>query len=935
MTPRATYRLQFTPEFGFDDAARLAPYLAKLGVSHLYASPYLKARPGSQHGYDIVDHNRLNPELGGEEAFTGMTASLKQHGLGQILDFVPNHMGVGGSDNPFWLDVLEWGPDSVHAGWFDIDWQNDRTYLQGKLLVPVLGDQYGVELANGQLRLAFDRKTGSFAVWAYDTHKLPIWPHHYGRILGNEHPVLERIGDNFAAMASWRPQIRARADSLKAELTARVHDDPGVARALEEALARFAGQPGDLASWQRLEDLIRAQNWRAAHFTVASDDINYRRFFNINDLAGLRMELPEVFDHAHRLVFRLMREGVIDGLRIDHIDGLFDPKAYLERLRAVAPGAETAGPEESGFYLVVEKILAHGEELRRDWPVEGTTGYEVTNLLLGLMIDPGSEAAFTEIYADFVGAGAEYSKILRECKKRIMDNEMASELDRLARSAARVARQTPSTEDFTQTVLRRALREIVACFSVYRTYVDAENPPIDEDRTRLAEAIAAARPNETAIDASVYDFLGRLLIGDLVAEPRSGFSRNAVLRCAMKLQQYSGPVMAKGLEDTAFYRYNRFVALNEVGGHPDLFGIGMDEFHAANLRRRELSPDAMLTTSTHDTKRGEDVRARLAVLSEFPDLWAEQVAAWSALLRPDAPRLDPEAAPDRNDEYLLYQTMLGTWPTDLMGASPGQEALAAYAERLKGAMTKAMREAKAHTTWASPNETYETATLAFIDHALVGEAAAAFLPAFAPVAERIARLGVSNSIVQSVLKLTIPGMPDIYQGCEMWDLSMVDPDNRRRVDFDQRQRRLAEVQAASAEDPGRAMADYLRDWPDGRIKLAVMAVLLGFRRDHEALFGRGSYEPIEVGGPRASEICAFLRRGPGGADGDSIIVAVRRFPARHAAAAEDPGPALTPPAGAPAHGWRDLLSGRTYEAWGDLKAGDLFGLLPAAVLVPA
>ena len=928
MTPRATYRLQFTPEFGFDDGARLAAYLAKLGVSHLYASPYLKARPGSQHGYDIVDHNRLNPELGGEEAFAGMTAALQTHGLGHILDFVPNHMGVGGSDNPFWLDVLEWGMESVHAGWFDIDWQNDRSYLQGKLLVPVLGGQYGGELEDGKLRLVFDKRTGSFAVWAYETHKLPICPIHYGRILGNEHPVLERIGDDFANMASWRPQIHARSDSLKAELAAEVGEDPAVAAALETALARFTGRPGEAASWQALDDLIRPQNWRAAHFRVASDDINYRRFFNINDLAGLRTELPEVFDHAHRLVFRLMREKVIDGLRIDHIDGLFDPKSYLERLRAKAP----VQPGES-FYLVVEKILAHGEPLRADWPVEGTTGYEVTNLLLGLMIDPAAEVAFTRIYADVVGEGALYSKILRECKKRIMDNEMASELDRLARSAARVARQTPKTEDFTQTVLRRALREIVACFSVYRTYVDAVGMPTDEDRARLAEAIAAARPNETAIDPSVYDFLGRLLIGDLIAKPRSGFSRNAVLRCAMKLQQYSGPVMAKGLEDTAFYRYNRFVALNEVGGHPDRFGIGTEEFHAANQERQERWPAAMLSTTTHDTKRGEDVRARLAVLAEYPDLWAERVAEWSALLRPHVGRHDPDAAPDRNDEYLLFQTMLGTWPVELIGGSGGEQAaLQAFAERLKGAMTKAMREAKAHTTWSSPNETYESATLAFIDHALLGEAAAAFLPAFRPFADRIARLGVSNSIIQTVLKLTIPGMPDFYQGSELWDLSMVDPDNRRPVDFTLRQRLLGEIEAELADDPNGAISRYRRDWADGKIKLAIIATLLAFRRSQEALFAEGSYEPVAVRGGRANEVCAYLRR-LGGIDGAAILVAVRRFPGRHGEDTQEGGTALVAPPTAPRHGWRDLLTGRRFEGWGALKADDLFAVLPAVVLV--
>ena len=931
MIPRATYRLQFTPEFGFDDAARLASYLAKLGVSHLYASPYLKARPGSQHGYDIVDHNRLNPELGGEEAFAGLSSALQQHGLGHILDFVPNHMGVGGSDNPFWLDVLEWGAESNHAGWFDIDWQNNRPYLQDKLLVPVLGDQYGVELAAGHLRLVFDERKGSFAVWAYETHKLPIWPLHYGRILGNDHPVLERIGDDFAGMASWRPQIRGRAESLKAELASVVSDDPGVAAAVKAATERFDGRVGDASSWTALDGLIRPQHWRAAHFRVAGDDINYRRFFNINDLAGLRTELPEVFDHAHRLVFRLLREQVIDGLRIDHIDGLFDPKGYLERLRDKAP--VEAG---KSFYLVVEKILGHGESLRSDWPVEGTTGYEIANLLLGVLIDPAAEAEFTRIYAEFAGETSAYDKILRECKKLIMDNEMASELDRLARSAARVARQTPPTEDFTQAVLRRALREIVACFSVYRTYVDAAAPPTQEDRDRLAAAIALARPNETAIDPSVYDFLNRLLIGDLVAEPRSGFSRNAVLRCAMKLQQYSGPVMAKGLEDTAFYRYNRFVALNEVGGHPDLFGISLEEFHAGNAERQADWPSAMLTTSTHDTKRGEDVRTRLAVLAEAPADWSRCVEQWSALLRPGEVGSSPGDGPDRNDEYFLYQTLVGTWPIELLDPNrTSRAALDAFAERVKGAMTKAMRESKTHTTWASPDAAYEGATLSFLDHALTGGGAEAFLPAIKPFAARIAQLGVSNSIVQTVLKLTIPGVPDIYQGAELWDLSMVDPDNRRPVDFAGRQRMLLEIETDLLRDRENAMQRYRRDWHDGRIKLAIIATLLAFREDNAGLFSGGSYEPLTPTGSKADEVVAFSRRHDTQTDAAvSLIVAVRRFPGRHEAAggASNAAAVVDDPNGEPA-AWRDLLTGRVFARGTALQASAMFAVLPAAVLV--
>ena len=927
MIPRATYRLQFTPDFGFDDAAQLAPYLARLGVSHIYASPYLKARPSSQHGYDIVDHTMLNPELGDDAAFARMNAALKRHGLEQILDFVPNHMGVGGSDNPFWLDVLEWGPEAAHAGWFDIDWNTDRLSLRDKILVPFLGDQYGIELEAGRLVLKFDPAAGSFAVWAYDTHKLPISPFHYGTILGADHAELERLGDEFSNIASWRPQVRHRAEELKGQLARMVRDDPCVAAAVQAAVDRLNGAGGDSASWSGLDDLIQRQNWRAAHFRVAADDVNYRRFFNINDLAGLRMELPAVFDHAHELVFRLMREGIVDGLRIDHIDGLLDPKAYLERLRAEAPS-----PEGQRFYLVVEKILAEHEALRVDWPIEGTTGYEVANLLLAVLIDPAAEMAFTRIYADFTGQTERFSKILRASKKRIMDNEMASELNGLARRATRIALQNPKTADFTLNILRRALREIVACFPVYRTYVDFAGTPTQEDRDCLDEAIAEARQHEAAIDASVYDFLRQVLSGDLVARPRSGFSRQAVLRCALRFQQYSGPVTAKGLEDTAFYIYNRFIALNEVGGHPTTFGVPSAELHAANRERAKRWPAALLCTSTHDTTRGEDTRARLAVLSEFPDEWAEQVSAWSRLLRPNATRIGPDAAPDRNDEYALLQLLIGTWPVVLLDdAAPDPKVLALYIERLKGAMTKSMREAKVHTTWAAPNQAYEEASLAFLDAALTGAPAQAFIPAFRPFAAKVARLGVANSIVQTVLKLTIPGVPDIYRGAELWDLSMVDPDNRRPVDFELRRTMLEEVEARLAEDRPAAMAAYARNWRDGRIKLAVMATILAWRRRNAAVFTDGDYGPVAAAGPQADAIFAFARR-----HGDRILlVAVARYPGRREISPFDAQTHLVLPAALQRSGWTDLLTGRALaaEERDILSADGLFATLPATVLV--
>jgi (1->4)-alpha-D-glucan 1-alpha-D-glucosylmutase len=915
MTPRATYRLQFHGDFTFRDAANIAPYLARLGVSHVYASSWLKARPGSTHGYDIVDHHTLNTELGTAEDFEAMVAAFRANGLRQILDYVPNHMGVGGSDNPLWLDVLEWGPDSAYAGWFDIDWRPDRTYLRRKLLVPFLGDQYGVELHAGKFELRFDEQEGSFAVWVYGVHKLPICPLYYSSILGSDHIKLERLGDDFDHLPEWRPQVGRRARDLKDEL-ARAAADPEVDTALEARVGRFKGTPGDEASWHALHELIQEQYWRAADFRVAADDINYRRFFNINELAGLRMELPEVFEHTHSLPLQLLSDHTLDGLRIDHVDGLLNPKEYFQRLRAHASNG-------APFYLVVEKILARHESLRDDWPVDGTTGYEFANLVLGLLIDPASEEAFTTTYTQWAGERKPFSEVVRDSKLRIMRYEMAGELDVLAREAARVARQNPRTADFTTNVLRRAIRELIACFPVYRIYLDLEGTPTEEDRRDLNWAMKRARAAESSIDPSVFDFLHRLLSGDLVAQSHSGFSRQAALRCAMKAQQYSGPVMAKGLEDTAFYRYNRFVALNEVGGDPDQFGISISSFHKANAHRAKRWPRSMLTTSTHDTKHGEDVRARLAVLAEMPQEWGTQVAGWSRILRARRSDIEAAAPPDRNDEYLLYQLLVGTWPAELTGYGSGLNvaALSAYADRLKGTMVKSLREAKVHSTWATPNPAYEDAVLAFIDSALDAQESGAFFSAFLPFQERVARLGVENSLVQTALKLTAPGVPDLYQGSELWDLSLVDPDNRRPVDY-QRRRCLLE------HDPP-PMRDLLERWHDGAIKLWLTTCILRFRQSDPELFALGEYRSLTTSGSKGDCICAFERH----YDGRSVVVAAARFPARRAAEPDWADTVIAVPPHLDGLRLRDVLTGAAVSVGsGQIDAADAFRELPVAVL---
>jgi (1->4)-alpha-D-glucan 1-alpha-D-glucosylmutase len=918
MIPRATYRIQFSKEFGFDDAAKLAPYLSALGISHVYASPYLKARPNSTHGYDITDHNALNPDLGDEASFFRMVAAFKAHGLKHILDYVPNHMGVGGADNPLWLDVLEWGQESAYASWFDVDWNSHAEYLTGKLLVPFLADHYGAELASGKLQLKFDEAAGEFAVWAYDAHKLPVAPSYYARILGSDSPALAKMAGEFAALPEHNPQAARRASELKAELATMFRERAEVRAAVDASEKKFQGVIGDAATWNRLDELIRQQHWRPAHFRVAADDINYRRFFDISDLAGIRMELPEVFEYAHRLVLDLLRKGVIDGLRIDHIDGLYDPKAYLRRLR------EAGGPS---FYLLVEKILAHHETLRTDWPVDGTTGYEFIYQLTELLTDSAAETSLMETYRSFTGGTKSFSEIVRETKTRIMENEMAGRLLTLATKAARVARQSPASADFTQNLVYRALKEVIACFPVYRTYVD-DSEPDETDKKYIRWAIAQAAKSRPELDPSVFEFLEKLLTCDLARGVQSDYERATVLEVAMKVQQYSGPVMAKGYEDTALFRYNRFAALNEVGGSPELFGSSVDAIHKETLHRAQQWPRTMLTTSTHDTKHSEDARARLAAISLLPEEWATRVTGWSRILRARRGDVEGMAPPSGNDEYLFFQNLIATWPAELTGSSSlDQGAVNAYGERLKEATVKSSREARIHTNWSSPNEAYENAVADFISDTLNLERSEAFFASFLPFQERIALFGVHNSLVQTVLKLTCPGVPDFYQGSELWDLSLVDPDNRRPIDYAVRQRMLEQTKDMSQECKCQEIRGMLRNWQDGRIKLFVTSTLLEYRRANGELFKKGSYQRLAVEGGSAEQICAFSRKD----EPSELLVMLSKDARLNAASFQEAKVPINGHAGGRI--WTDLFTGRTLlPENGFFRLHKVFSELPVAVL---
>ncbi len=948
--PRATYRLQFHGGFGFADATAVVDYLDRLGISHLYASPYLKARAGSTHGYDIVDHNAINPEVGDEAAFTSLCDALAQRGMGQILDFVPNHMGVGLADNAWWLDVLEWGQESPHAQAFDIDWRPAQAALRGKVLLPVLGDHYGRILEAGELRLAFDAAEGSFSVWYY-AHRFPVSPPHYGNLLGDVARTLSADGAESgveeikpiaagfhnlrhpARSAGGRAARREEARSLKERLAAAVARHPALARRLEAALEGINGKPGDASSFSTLHRLLEAQSYRLAFWRVAAEEINYRRFFQINDLAGVRVEVPAVFDAVHALVLRLISEGRLHGLRIDHVDGLFDPRQYLERLQARSRAA--AGLEEGQpFYIVVEKILAPHERLREDWPVAGTTGYDFLNRLNGLFIDAASERHLSQTYRRFVGESLAFEEVAYEGRRQVMDLELASELRVLANGFNRLAEMSWLTRDHTLIGLRQALREVAACFPVYRTYVDARGADAN-DRRDLDWALSHARKRSRRADKSVFDFVHAVLTTDLAGGRRSPYRRSEVRRLAMKFQQYSSPVTAKGVEDTAFYRFNRLVSLNEVGGEPGRFGTTVPAFHHGMQERARVWPTAMLATATHDTKRGEDARARIDVLSEIPGLWEHQVRRWRTLTRRLKVEADGRLVPAANDEYLLYQALVGAWPAGFHGDGPiDAGALDDFRDRIVAYMTKAVREAKTHSSWINPDEAYEAALATFVGRLLDGRRRNLFLEDFRAFHLRLAEAGVANALSQAVLKLTAPGVPDFYQGSELWDFSLVDPDNRRPVDFDLRRRLLDELSGTAVND---GVADLLANWPDGRIKLCVIWRLLSIRRRHPGLFAEGGYEALATVGDKADHAVAFVRRG-GGA---TLLVAVPRLVTRLTDAGR-PFPlgagawgdtALVLPDDLVPGAWSQPFTGARLSAGGDgrLRFADLLSTLPVAV----
>ncbi len=853
--PRATYRLQLTAAFGFEAAGAIAPYLGKLGISHVYASPFLKARHGSTHGYDIVDHNVINPELGGEQGFERFSAALKREDLGLILDFVPNHMGVHYADNPWWLDVLEWGRSSPFAASFDIDWNLLPFRARGGLLLPILGTSYGEALEQGDIQLRFDGATGTFSAWYFE-HRMPIAPERYSEILSvivtEANAVETTAGRQLTEIAARYKGLRHPTRSHAPHLKRALSELAEAREIIDRGLEAYRAGPNQPSQTSALHHLLERQHYKPAYWRLAASDINYRRFFDINDLAGLRVEDAATFERTHGLIRRLISEDKIQGLRLDHIDGLRDPAQYCQRLQRLIRNARGNGRRP--FYLVVEKILGEGEDMPRFAGVHGTTGYEWLNAITRILVDKSGLGGLDGALHGAAGISSRFPSILLASKRRVLQTLLTSEFTVLTRLLVRIANGHYTTRDFSAGSLRHALELYVLHFPVYRTYIDA-NGPSATDRALIDATIAQAQARWPGAERSIFDFLHDVLTTDLANMKGAAPGRSRIRRFALKVQQFTGPLMAKSLEDTAFYRYPRLLAFNEVGGDPASNGLSIGSFHAALSRRQTTLPHGLTATATHDTKRGEDARARLTALPELAGEWNTCVRHWRNLNKQHIQSSDSGRSPSPALEYLLYQSLAGSWPL---------EPDASFFERFKAYAIKAAREGKLKTSWLNPNAAYEDGLTTFLDR-ILHSTNQAFLDSMTTFARRLSLLGALNSLSQITLKATMPGVPDFYQGTEFWDLSLVDPDNRRPVDFVVRD---AILDAAAPQDWPR----LVESWTSGHLKLAWTKMLLDMRGRLPDVFGKGAYRPLVVDGPDRDHVVAYAREH----ENNAVIVAVGR-----------------------------------------------------------
>jgi len=910
--PVATYRLQFNASFTFSDAKKIVQYLHDLGVSDIYSSPYLKAGKGSRHGYDIVDPNALNPEIGTERDYNDLIAELKGRQMGQVLDIVPNHMCIASFENKWWVDVLENGPSSPYVHFFDIDWNPVKKELANKILLPSLGEQYGKVLENQELILTFS--AGSFFIQYYD-HKFPIIPETYIHILNyhvdilrgalrEDNPYYTELLSVINALNHLPPytetdlekvkERRREKEIVKRRLWRLYRKCSEIRGFIDENVKIFNGVKGEPKSFDLLDNLLREQIYRFSHWRVAAEEINYRRFFDINNLGALNMQKEDVFRETHKLIFALIRDGKVTGLRVDHPDGLYNPsdyfhrlqrecfaqlrRAYVEKLKKEAqlpPGylkseadKEITGryeemlasdPGYKPFYIVGEKILTKGEVMPEEWPIFSTTGYVFLNSVNGVFVDTNNGKAFDRIYKRFTKTGMSFQDTVYEKKKLVMQAAMSSEVNMLAHRLNNLSERERHTRDFTLNSLIKALIEIIAFFPVYRTYVFSTEIS-ERDAHYIDLAVTKAKKKNPALNMSIFDFIRDVLL--LRFPPNfSEDNKSEWLDFTMRFQQITGPVMAKGVEDTAFYIFNRLVSLNEVGGSPDRFGTLLKTFHGQNIERIKSWPHALITTSTHDCKRSEDLRARINVLSELPDIWSGCLTKWNRYNKKKKIVVDGHPVPDLNEEYLLYQTLLGIWPIE---EAVGIEEYETLKQRVKDYMQKALREAKEHTSWINPDTAYEDAMNVFIDSILTNSADNMFLEDFVVFQRMVSDYGIYNSLSQTLLKITSPGVPDLYQGTELWNFTLVDPDNRRPVDYEKRIEILEKLKEYERSHGAASVARQTTDKrSDGMIKMYLMYKTINYRMHNRRLFEAGKYIPLITDGDKWENICSFAREGNG------------------------------------------------------------------------